>query len=279
MATFVTSDAHGHLKALDRALELAAPGLDDTVYVLGDMVDRGPDPVGVLRLVHGLPRARVLLGNHEDMLLTALATGEQLDLLTWEMNGGSSTAAGLDALPRDEYLELLNWIENLPLWDVVEVGGRSYLLCHAGIDALALRGYLACAGYGPEEGFARVPLDVMRAGMEAQDPEDLLWIRGEFWSEPTGLVARDGTGPVVIAGHTPSILLYRYANNMCEPVLSPDGRACMVEVGASWDTGGVADRVDIDCSAAGGAPVGRVGVMRLDDRRVFYADIEEGMSW
>ena len=90
MATFVTSDAHGHLRALDRALELAAPGPDDTVYVLGDMVDRGPDPVGVLRLVHGLPRARVLLGNHEDMLLTALATGEQLDLLTWEMNGGSS---------------------------------------------------------------------------------------------------------------------------------------------------------------------------------------------
>ena len=40
MATFVTSDAHGHLRALDRALELAAPGPDDTVYVLGDMVDR-----------------------------------------------------------------------------------------------------------------------------------------------------------------------------------------------------------------------------------------------
>lgn len=276
MAIFVTSDAHGHLRALDRALELAAPGSDDIVYVLGDMVDRGPDPVGVLRLVHGLPHARVLLGNHEDMLLTALATGEQLDLLTWEMNGGSPTAAGLDALPRDEYLDLLDWIENLPLWDVVEAGGRPYVLCHAGIDALALRGYLACAGYGPEGGFAHVPQETLRDAMALQDPEDLLWIRGAFWGEPTGLVGRDGAGPVVIAGHTPSILLYRYACNMCEPVLSPDGRACMVEVGATWDTGGVADRVDIDCSAAGGAPVGRVGVMRLDDRHIFYADIAEG---
>ncbi len=276
MAIFVTSDAHGHLRALDRALELAAPGSDDIVYVLGDMVDRGPDPVGVLRLVHGLPNARVLLGNHEDMLLTALATGEQLDLLTWEMNGGSSTAAGLDALPREEYVELVEWIEHLPLFDVVEVGGRQYLLCHAGIDALALRGYLASAGYGPDEGYARVPLELYRDAMEQQTAEDLLWTRGEFWGEPTGLVSRDGSGPVVIAGHTPSVLLYRYASLLSQPVLDADERACAVEVGACWDTGGIADRVDIDCSAAAGAPVGRVGVMRLDDRRMFYGTIEDG---
>lgn len=64
MATYVTSDAHGHVRALDRALELAGPGSGDVVYVLGDMVDRGPDPVGVLRLVRSLPNARVLMGNH-----------------------------------------------------------------------------------------------------------------------------------------------------------------------------------------------------------------------
>ena len=55
MATYVTSDAHGHVRALDRALELAGPGSGDVVYVLGDMVDRGPDPVGVLRLVRSRP--------------------------------------------------------------------------------------------------------------------------------------------------------------------------------------------------------------------------------
>ncbi len=50
----------------------------------------------------------------------------------------------------------------------------------------------------------------------------------------------------------------------------------MVEVGCSRDTGGVADRVCIDCSAAAGHPSGRVGIMRLEDRRVWLADIEEG---
>ena len=276
MATYVTSDAHGHVRALDRALEQISFGDDDELYVLGDMIDRGPDPVEVLRLVHSLPRTYVLMGNHESMMLSTLATGDQVDLLTWEMNGGSTTAAGLDACGHQEYVELVDWIDNLPLYDVVEVGGRTYLLVHAGIDALALRGYLATAGFGPSEGYGSVPADVLREAVSRQDPDDLLWIRGEFWGEPTGLVGPDGKGPVVIAGHTPTVLLARYAQGMSRRVLDEDGYACMVEVGASWDTFGVADRIDIDCSAAAGAPAGRVGILRLDDRRIFYGAIEAG---
>lgn len=285
MATYVTSDAHGHLKALDRALELAQPGAGDTLYVLGDMVDRGPDPAGVLRLVRSIPNAHVLMGNHERMLLDTLASGDDIDTLTWHMNGGYSTAQGLDALPREEYRDLLDWIANLPLFDVVETADmrpsarpgerRVHLLCHAGIDALALRGYLATAGYsGPT--YAGVPLDVLREAMAAQDPEDLLWIRGRFWGEPTGLVDTGGHGPVVIAGHTPSILLGSYAELMAGRGADEENRGVMVEVGACQDTGGVPDRIDIDCSAAGGWPEGRVGVMRLEDRKVWMADIAQG---
>ena len=276
MATYVTSDAHGHLRALDRALESISLGAHDELYVLGDMVDRGPDPVGVLRLVHGLPGAHVLMGNHESMLLNTLSTGDQVDMLTWEMNGGYTTASGLDACSRVEYVELLHWIESLPLYDTVEVGGRTYLLVHAGFDALALRGYLATAGYAPQDGYARVPDAVWRDALSAQDPEDLLWIRGAFWGAPTGLVDARGEGPVAIAGHTPTVLLGQYAELMGGPVLDGDDRARMVEVGACWDTFGVADRIDIDCSAAAGAPHCRVGVMRLYDRKVFYAEIGEG---
>lgn len=276
MATYVTSDAHGHLRAFDAALEQISLGADDRLYVLGDMVDRGPDPVGVLRLVRSLPNAQVLMGNHEDMLLNTISSGTQLDLLTWEMNGGSSTAAGLDACPHDEYVDIIRWISALPLFDVVSAGGRTYLLAHAGIDALGLRGYLATAGFSADTGYGDVPEDVWRAALAEQDPEDLLWTRGAFWGEPTGLVGPDGRGPVVISGHTPTVLLARYAEMMGGPVLNEDDRANMVEVGACWDTFGVADRIDIDCSAAAGAPRGRVGVLRLDDGAEWYAAIEEG---
>lgn len=124
MATYVTSDAHGHVRALDRALELAGPGSGDVVYVLGDMVDRGPDPVGVLRLVRSLPNARVLMGNHERMLLDTLMSEDEREVFIWEMNGGSTTARGLDSLASDEAADLIDWIAQLPLFDVVEVDDR-----------------------------------------------------------------------------------------------------------------------------------------------------------
>ena len=294
MATYVTSDAHGHLRALDRALEQASPGADDAICVLGDMVDRGPDPIGVIRLVRSLPNARVLMGNHERMLLDVLATEDDRELLIWEMNGGSTTARGLDALSGEEAAEMIDWIAGLPLFSVVEVADerarrahprshsladatRPYILAHAGIDALAARGYLASAGVpiGPVRGAADASVDDLACMMEHQAAEDLLWIRESFWSEPTGLVGADGRGPVVVCGHTPSVYLGRYGRLMSGNGANEELQGCMVEVGATSDTGGVADRVCIDCSAAAGAPAGRVGVMRLEDRAVWYAPVGE----
>lgn len=289
MATYVTSDAHGHLRALDRVLELAQPGADDTLFVLGDMVDRGPEPVGVLDLVRGLDNTHVLMGNHERMLLDTIASGDAADELTWHMNGGFVTADQLDMMPEEEYRDLVDWIAGLPLFAVVETDDlrvsarpgerRVHLLSHAGFDALALRGFLTTAGYAGDTangGYADVPFDMWNAAMAAQDPEDLLWIRDRFWGEPTGLVGADGRGPVAVAGHTPSVLIDRYAGEMASRNVDEDGRALLVEVGACQDTGGVPDRIDTDCSAAAGAPQGRVGIMRLEDRRVWLADIAEG---
>lgn len=286
MAIYVTSDAHGHLRALDHVLEQAQPGADDTVYVLGDMVDRGPSPVGVMQLVRSIPGVRVLMGNHERMLLDTIATGDDVTTLTWEMNGGGTTAAGLDALPTEEYTELIDWVDSLPLFDVVTIDDlrptaaegarRTYLLAHAGFDALALRGFLATAGVGGADGYADVDPALLRDAMAAQDPEDLLWIRGEFWGVPTGLVGEDGLGPIAIAGHTPSVLLRNYADLMCGTGANEDGRGRIVEVGVNQSTGGMADRVNIDCSAAAGYPAGAVGIMRLEDRHMWFADIEDG---
>lgn len=294
MATYVTSDAHGHVRALDQALELAGPGSGDAVYVLGDMVDRGPDPVGVLRLVRSLPNVHVLMGNHERMLLDTLMSEDEREVFVWELNGGSTTARGLDALGAEEAADLIDWVAQLPLFDVVEVDDlrsgameragvlgdrprRSYLLAHAGIDALAARAYLATAGALDGAGGSVVADEsLLREMMASQAPDDLLWIRSEFWGAPTGLVGLDGRGPVVVAGHTPSILLGRYATLMGGTGAHDGMYGCMVEVGATRDTFGEADRICIDCAAATGYPSGRVGVMRLEDRRVWYAEVREG---
>ena len=292
MATYITSDAHGHLRALDAVLAQATPGADDTIYVLGDMIDRGPDPLGVIKLVRSLPGARVLKGNHEQLMLDALLHPTPTSTLTWEMNGGVTTADALELLPETERGELLDWILHLPLWDIVEVGDRrcgagmdstgatpavgsplrTYLLAHAGIDSLRARSCLVEAGVDP----AYATVEDLRDMMARQTGDDLLWIRDGYLGEHTGLVGADGRGPVVVSGHTPSVYLGRFSDQVCGETreVRELGRIC--ELGASRETGGEADRIDIDCSAAAGYPVGRVGVMRLEDRATWYARIEEG---
>lgn len=278
MAIYVLSDVHGHKAALDEALDLASPGDSDAIYVLGDMVDRGPEPLGVIQLVRSLPNAHVLMGNHERMLVDILRETGDMDSFTWALNGGVATALGLDALDKDELAELVDWVEALPLFYVVDTATRRYILVHAGIDALEARAFLATAGIDVFDGrgAAEASREDLLNMLAHQDPETLLWTREEFWGCPTGLVGADGTGPVVVAGHTPSIVLARYAELKQDMCVDAEGRGCVVPVGACDDTGGVADRIDIDCSAAAGAPRGRVGIVRLDDGATWYASIKDG---
>ena len=137
---------------------------------------------------------------------------------------------------------------------------------------------LVHAGINPGKAAGRYDgtLESLDALLRAQTVEDHGWIRGEFWGQPTGLIDRQGRGPQVIAGHTPTVLLERFAYQPCEPFTDEEGRGKIVELGATWDTGGVPDRVNIDCSAAAGPGQGRVGILRLDDGARFYATIEDG---
>lgn len=288
MAIFVVSDIHGMRAPSTGALELAQPGSDDTVFVLGDMVDRGPDPLGVIGMVRALPNVRVLMGNHEEMLYESLESGDEHDKMAWHMNGGYTTYEQLEQLPRDRYVDVMDWLVNLPTFAVVEVDDRrpsaargdrrGYLLAHAGVDAPRLRASLDALGVSHSEaaGYAaatpgRAARSHDRAGRERPAVDQarvLVDADGPGWHERLGA----GGG----CGHTPSISMPRYASLMCGSGVDEDLRGVMVEVGCSRDTGGVADRVCIDCSAAAGHPSGRVGIMRLEDRRVWLADIEEG---
>lgn len=66
MTTYVIGDVHGCLDELDELLAWIAPrpGRDRLVF-LGDLMDRGPDPAGVVRRVRELG-AECVLGNHDE---------------------------------------------------------------------------------------------------------------------------------------------------------------------------------------------------------------------
>ncbi len=49
--TYVMSDIHGMADLFKRMLEQIRFSDEDTLYILGDMIDRGPDPAGILDFV------------------------------------------------------------------------------------------------------------------------------------------------------------------------------------------------------------------------------------
>jgi serine/threonine protein phosphatase 1 len=90
--TIAIGDIHGCDAALTAILAAVAPATDDTIVVLGDFVDRGPNTCGVIEQLLELSRRCqlvTLLGNHEEMLL--LARDDDLELRAWLQFGGRET--------------------------------------------------------------------------------------------------------------------------------------------------------------------------------------------
>jgi serine/threonine protein phosphatase 1 len=86
-------DIHGCLAALQAVWKAVAPQSDDTIVLLGDYIDRGPDSRGVLDfLLQNRSACRLipLLGNHDQMLIDI--RGGRSDLISnWILFGGDAT--------------------------------------------------------------------------------------------------------------------------------------------------------------------------------------------
>jgi serine/threonine protein phosphatase 1 len=100
MRRFVIPDIHGCARTF-RHLVQEGIGLtkDDQLYLLGDMIDRGPDSKGVLDFVFELRETgfsvQGVKGNHEEM---CLRTGEGLESMElWFINGGLATLRSFQA--------------------------------------------------------------------------------------------------------------------------------------------------------------------------------------
>ncbi len=125
MALYLIGDVQGCDSALRRLLDkIAFSASRDTLYLLGDLVNRGPDSVGVLRRLIGYGAAvHSLLGNH-DLHLLALAHG------TRKPHRKDTLRGVLDAPDRHAMLEWLHW---QPMAMLEEVDGHKLLMVHAGV--------------------------------------------------------------------------------------------------------------------------------------------------
>jgi bis(5'-nucleosyl)-tetraphosphatase (symmetrical) len=121
MAHYAIGDIQGCRAELCELLALIGfSPATDRLWLTGDLVNRGPDSLGVLREVHALGgAAQTVLGNHDLHLLT-VAAGHRLS------HRDDTIAQILAAPDRDELLE---WLARQPL----AIAESNMLMVHAGV--------------------------------------------------------------------------------------------------------------------------------------------------
>ncbi len=174
MRIFVIGDIHGCLDMLKRMLEkIHWDPVEDRLIFVGDYIDRGDDPKGVVEYILELEscssRIECLMGNHEATFLDYLEGKEKKLFL---MNGGYQT---------------------LESYDTEREGPENHLVPKTHMDFYhSLKSYLELEDYY-----------VVHAGFkpgvpaEKQTFEDLIWIRDPF------IFSAHDFGKRVIFGHTP----------------------------------------------------------------------------
>lgn len=207
--TYVISDIHGEYEKYAEMLKKINFSDSDTLYVLGDVVDRGERPVDVLLDMMSRPNVIPIIGNHELMALELLRelmveitednacthlNRELMDkLLQWQQNGGSTTIKQFQKLPIDEREYILEYFEEFTPYEPVKIGSRKFILVHSGLG-----------NFSPDKELDDYTL------------EELTYIRSDL-----GKRYFNEDNLFIVSGHTPTLAIsgkpeiYKSQNNIC----------------------------------------------------------------
>jgi serine/threonine protein phosphatase 1 len=169
---FAISDIHGCLRSFDALLDHIAFSTTDTLYLLGDYVDRGPDSKAVIDRIWQLQAngytVHCLAGNHEQIICEYYGIARKFGGHTVSVDEffmKSFQVQYLDQVPEN----YITWMAQLPLY--LEIPG--YVLVHAGLN------------FNNSDPF--------------EDQKALTWIRNWYYN-----INYDWLGDrVIVHGHTP----------------------------------------------------------------------------
>ena len=181
---FLTSDIHGHYSMFEELLDKIKLTKKDLLIILGDSCDRGPKTYELYKKYYDLEKEgyniKHLRGNHEDMLIKAMESGDNEH---WYRNGGEKTQKSFynnseskDTLTFEEWLEregiksvkwFVDWLDRIPIM----ISGKKSLFVHAAFDTTKSE--------------------------DEQEHRFLIWDRNDFWTN-------NKTGKAIYFGHTPS---------------------------------------------------------------------------
>lgn len=106
MSTYVMSDIHGNYNSYIKMLKKIDFNDQDTLYILGDILDRGPNPIKIILDIMSRTNVEVIAGNHCVMACECFSflmqeitedTLSSIDeemiekLIIWQRNGSITT--------------------------------------------------------------------------------------------------------------------------------------------------------------------------------------------
>ena len=143
--TYVMSDIHGEYTKYITMLETIGFRETDTLYVLGDVVDRGPEPIRILMDMMNRANVFPLMGNHDLAALAVLElyksealrssfSNDFLQVLKeWGEDGGKPTIKEFFALSEEQQNDVIDYLKEFSLLEVAETDDRTFVLVHAGL--------------------------------------------------------------------------------------------------------------------------------------------------
>lgn len=242
MSTYVVSDIHGLRDRYDSLLEGIHFCDEDHLYVLGDVIDRGYDSIGILLDIMKRENITMLLGNHEYMMIAyfnSLADHEmdecekQIIVDRWKRNHNEQTLEQYLELSAEQQNEVLTYLEGLPIAICdLKINEERYYLVH-GSPCLEFKEGVLTKAMLKEKA---IPID------------NFVWNRIEHEQEFFD-------DRCVVFGHTPTL----YLQNK-RPYEIWTGEKTIKE----------SRLINIDCGCAANDENTRLACLCLDNRKVFY---------
>lgn len=212
--TYFISDIHGCYDELMHLLGKIQFTDADTLYVLGDAVDRGPEPIKVILELMSRPNVHYIVGNHDVTMLMVLRqlaveiTDDNINKLTtdsiiaynaWVLDGGKITAQQFRKLSRETQEDILEYLEEAAWYETIEWNQSLYVLVHAGLG----------------------DFDISKE-LDEYTLEELIWDRPEYNKQyfPGGRI-------YLVTGHTPT----PYIRNDKKPLIYEDKNHIAIDCG------------------------------------------------
>lgn len=144
---YVMSDIHGYYNKYIDVLNNINLQDNDTLYILGDVVDKGEYGCKILLDMMKHHNIIALLGNHDNMAKTFLSKliDKDIDInkidksfkrnmIEWVRYEGKNTFNEFKELSLDDKINVLRYLETFKLYAEINVNNKDYILVHAGLD-------------------------------------------------------------------------------------------------------------------------------------------------